>query len=103
MKVTLPLLHNNGTSKDYLFNGYKELYSMAKALYDKLNHTDLLNRRDYYPLEAEAWIKARKQHEKLVQDAEKVMDTLFCITLGIADGGATTDEYAKEIQPWRKS
>jgi hypothetical protein len=56
-----PLVHMNGTSADELI---EQQCDIARALRDALEvmAANGPNARDYYPLEAGAWERAREQH-----------------------------------------
>jgi hypothetical protein len=56
-----PLIHLNGTSPVRLRNGLEKAYAIAGDLDDALREAGP-NRRDYYPLEPEAWRRAEAEH-----------------------------------------
>lgn len=60
-EIQAPIVHLNGTSKEYLQEQIEAAYSALNAAYDVLKKT-APNGRDYYPLGPDAMKRAQDQH-----------------------------------------
>ena len=59
--IQCPMIHMNGTSADSLIEDLDAAYTAVGAALDAMRNVGP-NGRDYYPLEAGAWERAREQH-----------------------------------------
>lgn len=95
-KIQAPIVHLNGTSKQYLQEQIETAYSALNAAYDALKKT-APNGRDYYPLGPDAMKRAQDQHTNRLIRLTNTMKELELIQ-NMIDCGQTEDvaEYPEE-------
>jgi len=75
MKLAVPTIHLNGTSRASLVEDLCEAYSAINAALDKLKRTSP-NGRDYYPQGSEAMTAAQDQHQTRMRKLTDVMSEI---------------------------
>lgn len=79
-----PLVHLNGSSGEFLLEGYAEAASKLRAALLALEHT-APNARDYYPRGEESFRKARSEHDSRVQVLMALLGEFYEIMEHVTD------------------
>ena len=82
VKLRIPLVHLNGTSKQALLDQIADAGCAVQAAMRKLDDA-CPNQRDYYPLGEEAWREAVAQHTARLDKLSEVFGELQQIMDGL--------------------
>lgn len=75
--LTLPIIHNNGTGADTLFDGYLAARSALRDAEEALKKVEF-NSRDYYPV-AGSWEKALEERRWMFVSLTKMQADCLAI------------------------
>lgn len=84
--MQLPLIHMNGSSKGQLKAQYLYAWHAVRAAIKALQENGP-HSRDYYPLGADAWRQAEREHVERLQRLRTVEQELETILLHVDRGG----------------
>ena len=84
MKLIVPCVHRNGTSKGRLLEAIKDAYQAIGVAYEKLRQT-APNGRDYYVYKDNPYERARTEWVNRMQKLESVRKELEAIANGMED------------------
>lgn len=84
--MQFPVIHLNGTDAQSLFDGYVKAMNAASALIDALGAA-APNRRDYYPLGADASTKAQAEHIARAKMADTIYRELQALAIHVQEQG----------------
>ena len=62
--ITPPLIHLNGSNREYLFNRYKDSFEKLLAFQEAFMQIDV-HPRDYYPMGDDYWMRAKTDHDEM--------------------------------------
>ena len=89
-KITLPIIHSNGTSREMLLNPWKEVSNKIGELEYCLRKVEF-HSRDYYVREG-SFDEARKEMCEMYQNLKQVKEYCDAMLFGIFDGGHKTED-----------
>ena len=90
----LPCLHSNGTSKEMLLRGWKDVLRSINAMQDSLEKAEF-NPRDYYPVDG-LWEKALSERREFNESVMAVRSYVDHMIMGIHKGGHHAVSQQKE-------